>query len=571
MDETIHEFIAVISPETYSNRDDKEVLELIRKTVKEEGKEEEKEEKKDGEEKDDKKNKKIQVIVDVEDSGYKKAIGVVKKKEKELITKIANFPIYNYDDAKKDALNLWGLKSPIERHTLVYDSPAEGLEPVYFWLLDFLAGIQYKVEKLVDNFVTSPGSGHFSEMQGKATQMQQEVSRTMGNVNTVLKSVLNLVYDLKEFRIRLKPYKTFYNEETSEEEKYKQLLSLKQVWLDNVDIRKGRGSINALSSGELDFVTLRDAFMTLRDVSLKDKDGNPIDLNDRVRRILQQRAQEFFTWIKESYSSLSQRYELERNYLRSQVNMLNLYVKWVKPYLKAASKLGQNIDSKNPALVTAFNTMILELTVLAVSKYKIDDDVDAGNVPELFKKVDMRKYFKVLVIELEFRSIPQRVSQRGDWAFGGRVEVRFTSYGLNEDELKVLKEEIQKDDFNSAMKLIEGATDESLGEIKKDIRAILEGKDEEDIENEDKAKEKAKKESKKGDDFGLKDFFSMFKIKKKESKKVNLNKGVLKDNEYEKVLRSQAILAANESCFLVFDTYKKGHNMPSHQDPFKSL
>src|SRR3989344_768996 len=558
MDDTIHEIIATISPDVYcqkegNDKDEMSIKDLpkyVRKLIEEKGYNFAKEE------------------------GFEKIVKPLKPGE---------LPIYDYDEAKKDALNLWGLKSPLEQHKLVYDSPAEGLEPVYFWLLDFLEGIGYKAEKLVDNFVASPGSGHFSEMQGRATQMQQEVSRTMGNVNTVLKSVLNLVYDLKEFRIRLKPYKIYHGKETSSEEKYKQLLSLKQVWLDNVDIRKDRGSINALSSGELDFVTLRDAFMTLRDESLKDNNGNIIDLNDRVKRILQQRAQEFFTWIKESYSSLSQRFEIERNYLKSQVNMLKMYAKWVKPYLKAASKLGQNIDSKNPALVTAFNTMILELTILAVSKYKIDDDVAAGNLPELFKNIkkeNMRKYNKVLVIELEFRSIPQRVSQRGDWAFGGRAEVRFTSYGLNDDELKRLKKQIDSDDFKNVLKLVEGATEKSLDEIDKDIRALIEGKEEEEIKKEDEEKEEKKKErSKKGDDFGIKELFSMFKIgKKKEEKKEkkdgddeDLFKPIPPDKEYEKVVRSQAILGASEACFLTFDTYKKGHNMPSHQDPFKPI
>jgi len=260
-----------------------------------------------------------------------------------------------------------------------------------------------------------------------------------------------------------------------------------------------------------------------------------------------------------------------------------MYAKWVKPYLKAASKLGQNIDSKNPALVTAFNTMILELTILAVSKYKIDDDVAAGNLPELFKNIkkeNMRKYNKVLVIELEFRSIPQRVSQRGDWAFGGRAEVRFTSYGLNDDELKRLKKQIDSDDFKNVLKLVEGATEKSLDEIDKDIRALIEGKEEEEIKKEDEEKEEKKKErSKKGDDFGIKELFSMFKIgKKKEEKKEkkdgddeDLFKPIPPDKEYEKVVRSQAILGASEACFLTFDTYKKGHNMPSHQDPFKPL
>ena len=446
MDETIHRLIAAISPDNYCQKEGededgniiKDFPKYIRKLIKEEG--------------------------------YTKASEKVKP------IKSSDYSSYDYDKAKADALSLWGFKSPIEQHKLYYDSPTEGLEPVYFWLLDFLKGGLYdEIEKITDNFVASPGSGHFSELQGKATQMQQEVSRTMGNVNTVLKSVLNLVYDLKEFRIRLKPYKIYKSKDTSAEDKLKQLLSLKQIWLDNVDIRKGRGSINALSSGELDFVTLRDAFMSLKN----SESISEIDLNDRVRRILQQRVQDFFIWIDESHNSLSQRYEIERNYLKSQVNMLKLYVRWVKPYLKSASKLEQNIDSKNPGLVNAFNTMILELKLLAYSEHKIKDDVAKNLVPELFKNVQTRKYYKFLVIDFEFRSIPQRVSQRGDWAFGGRVEIKFTSYGLNEDELKILKKELEKDDLGSALKLIQGATDDSLGQIQKDIDSILEGREDE--------------------------------------------------------------------------------------------
>ena len=555
MDDTIHKIIAAVSPETYCQREketDDGVIEDLPKYI-----------------------RKM-----VEKNGY----GNVKEGaiKEALPLKPKDLPSYNYEKAKADALNLWGLSSPMEQHVITYDSPAEGLEPVYFWLLDYLGsglmrGLYNSVEKLTDNFVSSPGSGHFSEMQGKATQMQQEVSRTMGNVNTVLKSVLNLVYDLKEFRIRLTPYKIYKDKNSSESEKFKQLLSLKQVWLDNVDIRKGRGSINALSSGELDFVTLRDAFMSLKSLeqaSKKPEEGG-IDLNERVKRILQQRAQEFFMWIEESYNSLTQRYEIERNYLKSQDNMLKLYAKWVKPYLKAASRLEQNMDSKNPGLVTAFNTMVMELKVLAYSEHKTKDDVDNGLLPELFKDLkekDVRKYFKVLVVELEFRGIPQRVSQRGDWSFGGKVEIRFTSYGLNKDELNVFKEELNRDDFSSMLKLVEGATDESLKQIEKDVRALVEGKEIEDIEKEEKEKKEEKERKKKeGDDFGLNGFFSLFKLKKKPKVKIDYKKPLPVDNNYEKVLRSQAIITANESCFNTFDNYKKGHGMPSHSNPFKTL
>lgn len=490
--------------------------------------------------------------------------------------KPGDLPAYEYDAAKADALNLWGLKSPMEQHKLTYDSPAEGLEPVYFWLLDFLSGPYREIDKVTDNFVASPGSGHFSEMQGKATQMQQEASRTMGNVNTVLKSVLNLVYDLKEFRIRLKPYKVYNDKDASQEDKNKQLLSLKQIWLDNVDIRKGRGSINALSSGELDFVTLRDAFMSIINEKLDNGRGDKLDLNERVKRILQQRSQEFFLWIKESYSSLKQRYEIERNYLKSQVSMLKMYAKWVKPYLVAANRLQQNYQSKNAALVTAFNTMILELQLIATAPYDIKDDVATGLVPDLFKYYKGRKYFKVLVLEFDFRSIPQKVSQR-DWAFGGKVDVKFTSYALNEEEIKVLKSEINKDDLKSVLELVDGATNESLDQIDKEIRALTEGKEDEEIDKEDEQKvadkKKKEEEKKKGDDFGIKALFSGFRFKKKEKEKFDEKKTLNPepDDQYERVVRSQCALDSRSLCFTIFDTYKKAHGMPSHNSPYDAL
>jgi hypothetical protein len=461
---------------------------------------------------------------------------------------------FDYDSARADALSNWGLKAPSEKHSISYDSPTDGIEPVYFWILDFISNLFKDVEKITDNFVSSPGSGHFSEIQGKATQMQQEVARTMGNVNAVIKSILNLVYDLKEFKLRLDPYDSYKSKD--EKKKFIALLSLKQIWLDNVDLRKGRGSINALASGELDFTTLRDAFMSIK----SQKSIDNLDLNNRVKRILIQRAEEFFRWIEESEKSLKQRYNIERNYLKSQVNILKLYSRWVKPYLKAAQKLEQQYESSQAALVTTFNTILLELRLLAKSEYQPEDDVNEGLLPSTFKKIKGRKYYSVLITELNFRGIPQRIQQRGDWAFGGKVDVKFTSYSLNDQELKVLKEELEKDDLGDIMSLIQGSTDDSLKQIQEDIDEILE----------DKKKEEEKLKGSSNPFFAL---FSFLKTKKTQDSKSkeDFHKGIKPDNKYEQVLRSQSIIDAREKCFTLFDVYKKTHGMPSHASAFEAI
>jgi hypothetical protein len=133
---------------------------------------------------------------------------------------------------------------------LTYETYAESLEPVYFYLLDLMEEMGLKPKKLVDNFTSAPGSAHFSEMGQKKTIMQQQASKLLGDINTVVRSILNLVYDLKEFRIRLESYEMLKNKE----KKNMALLSLKQIWMDKVDVNKGNSSIKAMAFGQSAFI-----------------------------------------------------------------------------------------------------------------------------------------------------------------------------------------------------------------------------------------------------------------------------------------------------------------------------
>ena len=173
-------------------------------------------------------------------------------------------------------------------HSLIYDSPTETLEPVYFFILDLMGS--FETEKIVDNFASTPGSGHFAELGQRATIMQQNATKLLGDVNTVLRSVLNIIYDLKEFRIRLQSYEDLNSKDKNEAA----LLSLKQIWMDKVDIQKAQSSIKAMALGQAGFQTLIHAFLVAKD----EKDADKIDLNDMVKRILKARIHEFNIWIK---------------------------------------------------------------------------------------------------------------------------------------------------------------------------------------------------------------------------------------------------------------------------------
>jgi len=451
----------------------------------------------------------------------------------------------------------------IAEHKLVYDSSAETLEPIYFFILDLMQDFRFKVDKLIDNFSSSPGSGHFSELGQRASIMQQQGTKMLGDINNVIRSVLNIIYDLKEFRIRLSQYDALKNPKLKEAA----VLSLKQLWMDKVDIQKGQGSINALTAGQLGFQTLRDAFLVAKDVADVDK----IDLNDRVKRILRPRILEFSDWAIQSEKELRKRYVLEKSYLASQVNALKLYSRWAKPYLRAAQQLEMKQEGMEhvPALVKTFNTIILELVLLGKQSIDPKTEAVAGNLPKDLARMNFKREYSIcLLVEFNFRGIPQRVSQQSHYAFGGKAEVAFKAYVLNADEIAKLNEQMGESDINDVLRLIEGSTGENLKQMQDEIDFFLEeGEYEpeeeqhgyssahEDTSNpfialiggyessgEKPAKEKAKgKKEEKGEWWPAKESYIE-----------------------EKVLRPFGEEQAKEIVFKIFDIYKKAHGMPSY-------
>ncbi len=485
----------------------------------------------------------------VKEQGYRKAA------EKAKI--FLSGEVGSYDFFKSFPLKNPGLEAPIEQHKVEYDSTTEGIEPIYFWLLDYVNQRFREVEKISDNFVSSVGSGHFSELSQKATIMQREAMNMLGSVNTVLKSILNLLYDLRDFKLRLKPYEKLDSKDKAIKESG--IFSLKQVWMDTVDIKRGNGSLNAMAQ-QLDFVTIRDAFMAAENEKLEYK-GEVIDLNERVKRILSARVREFYEWLEESKSELRKRYEIEKRYLQSQVSTLKLYSRWIKPYLDAAYKLEQRA-SPTAALVSTFNTMLLELTLIVKNKYDPTEDVNEGDLPRLYKDISKKEYYSTIIIEFKFRGIPSRQGQH--YTFGGLTEVTFTSYALTKPELDKVKKELDKDDFNEMMSLIEGATNESIEKLQEEIDSYL---NEDKVKKEDKAKESKNEE----DVNPFSSLFSFLSFSKKDKKDSKTPVEITPDNVYEKTLRSQAIIVARERCYSLFSDLKRNLGMVSHPDPYDSI
>jgi hypothetical protein len=489
-----------------------------------------------------------QAILKKENDAYLKAAEVAELADSEFL---------DLDEVIKTPFKLVGLKNPIEQHSAAYDTSSQALEQVYYWLHDYLQNTKVDygiVEKIVDNFLSAPGSAHFSEMGMRVTKMQEEGMKILGVANQLIKSILNIIYDLKEFKLRLEIYDDYHNEK-DKNKRESAYLSLKQIWLDQVDIKRGTSSIKALAvsgANAPNFVMLIDAFMVAKSL----EEIKKMDLNERVQRLLEQRFGEFRRWLELSEKELRKRYEIEKIYLKSQLNTIKLYSRWAKPYLKAAAQLEQRATATS-SLVSAFSTSLFELTLLGIGEYDPVKDVKKGELPKVFKDKNKRKYAPVVLVELKFRSIPERF-QQGGYGFRGKADITFTSFALNEEERKILKSQLDWDDFKDVYSLISGATEESLEQMQSDINEIFgEG-----------IKEEAKKESsEETNPFAalLSIITDIFKKKegKKEEKKGEKKLEIAPDSEIEKVMRSQAGLEARRRCRKFYDSFKKANNSPA--------
>ncbi len=452
-------------------------------------------------------------------------------------------------------------KAPIWENSITYDTATGTLQPLYYWIVDFMGG--YKPEKIVDSFTASPGSSYFADLGTRATRMQEEGMKILGSVNTVVQSIIRVLYDLKDFDLRLQKYDQFHKKNSKEKERG--LLGLKEVWMNNVDAQRGMGGINNLAN-QVGFTLLRPAFMSAKSADSVDK----MDLNETVKNILKPRVSEFFYWIELSEKELRKRYELQRGYLQSQVAALELYSRWVKPYLKAAEQLRMK-ENTEPSLVSVFGSMILELELFGKKKIDIAEEAKAKNLPPYFKKVKgrIRDFWQVITVNFKFRTYPTPQAQHT-----GKVDISFKAYALNDDEMLLFEKLREGETIDGALKVSESLTGITLAQLKEDIAKYTEEHSKEDgeegnlftglfdeitkifvkpskrkIDLEEKKKEKEKKE-------------------KEERKNKLLKEGIEEDNYEEGIVREYAEIQAAEFSFKTYDIFKKSQGMASFASPF---
>jgi hypothetical protein len=381
------------------------------------------------------------------------------------------------------------LRHPVEQHSYSRDSMDHSLEAFYFTLLDLLESHSWQVTKLVDHLDSAAGSGFGGDLSRRAMKSQQEAARLLEASQELVERILRRVERIKDIERQLAVF----------------------------------------SVGATQPISGLQSPTQLGPAPISDRDGeSPARLTFNADEV-------------------GARLDVERGQLRAQMDLLRLQAHWLQPWLRASEELRER-GSHRADLVTAFNTALLDVVLLARRPLPVEELIHEGELPRFVAKTSHRNYTPAVLIELRFRTAPRRVTT-GTHVFRGRVEICLTSYALHDEEVVALQRELERDEVGRLLNAVgigfRAPTESMIADIE---RLLNPGKD--------KAEE-----SKRSDPNPFVVFWAMLRdlwhwfTSQMRAKQVPDDASP--DRPTERILRAQSLLLSRRDCRELFNAIKR--------------
>ncbi|PIX43558.1 hypothetical protein COZ55_01120, partial [archaeon CG_4_8_14_3_um_filter_38_5] len=250
---------------------------------------------------------------------------------------------------------LFGADWPAQ-YKIIVNTPFQSIGKYYNMILKELREFGFKnLTKVNQALSASPTSAFYADVAQRKAYAKEQFDKGQGLINGIIQQVMKLIYSLKEFDLILDIFKRL--ESSDDSEKLAAELNLRRIWLDEVDVKKGRGSIHTISTAQgMEFVSLRDSFLVIKDLRSIDE----LTVNDRVKRILKDRFSEYSDWKKAYKKDIEGRKKIQKEYLRNQVESLKMQLEWVKPYYTLMQQLEIDTGVANPDLLAGVDTNIIK-------------------------------------------------------------------------------------------------------------------------------------------------------------------------------------------------------------------
>lgn len=348
---------------------------------------------------------------------------------------------------------------PIKRLKLAVEKPNANIEETYYWFLQFLRhDLGYpQIDKIYDIFSASENSAVFGNMGQRMAIQQDRAAQYLRGVGELVKQLFQIVRELRIIDEKLEPYKKWKVNKSAD-------ISLKHNFIQLVE-QGGNNpdSVYSLAT-KIGFTVLPDLFFGTHVYKLGKIDeevdhGSVKEFNKVVRTVLKRKLYQYINWKEKSEKELESRRRFQLQYLRQHWTVIQLYMSWVKPYLKNIKRMGHSeghMDS--PDIINAFDATKVEIEILAKKPLRL-------------KSSDGSKdHYKCILAHFSYVTKPhltykQEYGQQAV-AHKGRCEVTLRAYGWHKEDIEHYKNMRRQQDVEMLKALdvhIQGAFD-ALGD-----------------------------------------------------------------------------------------------------------
>src|SRR3989338_7315566 len=363
-----------------------------------------------------------------------------------------------------------GFPKSEKHYTMMWEVFDLSLEEPYFWVLDVLKENFPIILKMEDSFAASENSAFFGVTQQRLGAQQDKVSQFLATVGKMIKELFQMVRELRIIDERLEFYRAAAQELTKEIGKRgtSAEITLKGYF---VDLVQGGGKSAASVYGmarELEFITLQDLFFDAPPFKDRQELENHVknlagNFNKNVLRVLERHLAQFQSWKERTHKEHEDRRRFMLTYLKQHFEIIQMYVEWVKPYLRHAAGLSLKHKNMTSAdLISSFEGSMLDIEVLAVRE----------KATIKVKGIEVDKIYEGILATFNYRTRPemkvvQEGYQRGPVHIG-RMEMHLRVYQWSGEEINNYKK-LKKDE---ALELV-GQISESVQEAMKSLGTEL--------------------------------------------------------------------------------------------------
>ena len=350
--------------------------------------------------------------------------------------------------------------NPISSYHLIFETFARPLESVYFWCINQFEDMGFPiVDKITDVFAASEQSTFFGIGQQRLGLQQDKVAQYLAAIGKLVKDLFQIVREVRIIDERFQYYEATKSDIPKVREPAE--IALKGLFVDLVEGgSKSPASVYGLAR-ELQFITLPDLFFSVHPRTKEDINPmvDQLEFNRKVKEVLKRKLFQYLMWRDATFDEIKTRRRHTIKYLRQHYDVIQLYMTWIKPYLRQIMRLSQDQRKTRTAdLITAFEGSVIEIEVLART-------IPSGN----------KAAYTCLLLTLLYRTSPEvhpaeeyqrRIVHRG------KIDIVWRSYSWKEEQIKAFLEMKNQEAFEM-LSTINESIQAAMNELGDDLRRYL--------------------------------------------------------------------------------------------------